>query len=241
MREKSVVLIVDVTRNHNHPEIAQAAFSVLEACGYEVIVPKEHDFGRPAFSKGNLTLARQKALKALNILAPYAAQNIPIVGLEPSDISMLIEDNASLLPKDERVKPVAAQSLTFEEFMWREMQAGNLAGKFSPQSGKILLHGHCHQKALIGTRYSEELLAFLGYEVHEAGSGCCGMAGSFGYEAEHYDLSMQMGELTLFLAVRAQAESTLIVAAGVSCHEQIEHGTKRNALHPALVLSKALA
>ncbi len=237
---KKVVLIVDVTRNHNHPEIAQAAFHVLEACGYEVIVPKEHDFGRPAFSKGNLTLARQKALNALNILAPYAAQNIPIVGLEPSDISMLIEDNASLLPKDERVKPVAAQALTFEEFMWREMQAGNLTGKFSPQSGKILLHGHCHQKALIGTRYSEELLAFLGYEVEEAGSGCCGMAGSFGYEAEHYDLSMKMGELTLFPAVRAQDESTLIVAAGGSCHEQIEHGTKRDALHPAVVLAQAL-
>jgi Fe-S oxidoreductase len=144
---KSVVLIVDVTCNHNHPEIAQAAFTVLEACGFEVIVPKEHDFGRPAFSKGNLTLARQKALKALNILAPYAAKNIPIVGLEPSDISMLIEDNASLIPNDERVKQVAAQALTFEEFMWHEMQAGNLAGKFKPQSGKILLHGHCHQKA----------------------------------------------------------------------------------------------
>ena len=124
--------------------------------------------------------------------------------------------------------------------MWREMQAGNLAGKFSPQSGKILLHGHCHQKALIGTRYSEELLAFLGYEVQEAGSGCCGMAGSFGYEAEHYDLSMQIGELTLFPAVRAQSDDTLIVAAGVSCHEQIEQGTKRNALHPALVLYQAL-
>jgi FAD/FMN-containing dehydrogenase/Fe-S oxidoreductase len=237
---KKVVLIVDVTRNHNHPEIAQAAFSVLEACGYDVIVPKEHDFGRPAFSKGNLTLARQKALKALDILAPFAAQNLPIVGLEPSDISMLIEDNASLLPKDERVKQVAAQALTFEEFMWREMQTGNLAGKFSPQSGKILLHGHCHQKALIGTRYSEELLTFLGYEVQEAGSGCCGMAGSFGYEAEHYDLSMQIGELTLFPAVRAQSESTLIVAAGVSCHEQIEQGTQRDALHPAVVLSNAL-
>ena len=110
---KSVVLIVDVTRNHNRPEIAQAAFTVLEACGYEVIVPKEHDFGRPAFSKGNLTLARQKALQALKVLAPYAEKNIPIVGLEPSDISMLIEDNASLLPKDERVKQVAAQALTF--------------------------------------------------------------------------------------------------------------------------------
>ncbi|MFZ5819964.1 MAG: FAD-binding and (Fe-S)-binding domain-containing protein [Chloroflexota bacterium] len=237
---KSVVLIVDVTRNHNHPEIAQAAFHVLEACGYEVIVPKEHDFGRPAFSKGNLTLARQKALNALKILAPYAAKNIPIVGLEPSDISMLIEDNASLIPNDERVKQVAAQALTFEEFMWREMQSGNLAGKFKPQSGKILLHGHCHQKALIGTRYSEELLAFLGYQVEEAGSSCCGMAGSFGYEAEHYDLSMKMGELTLFPAVRAQSAETLIIAAGVSCHEQIAQGTRREALHPAQVLYRAL-
>lgn len=237
---KKVVLIVDVTRNHNRPEVAQAAFHVLEACGFEVIVPQEHDFGRPAFSKGNLALARQKAQKALDNLAPYAARNIPIVGLEPSDISMLIEDNASLIPNDERVKQVAAQALTFEEFLWREMRAGNLAGKFSPQRGKILLHGHCHQKALVGTKYSEELLAFLGYEVQEAGSGCCGMAGSFGYEAEHYELSMKMGELTLFPAVRAQDEETLIVAAGVSCHEQIAHGTQRESLHPAQVLYQAL-
>lgn len=153
---------------------------------------------------------------------------------------MLIEDNASLIPNDERVKQVAAQALTFEEFLWREMRAGNLAGKFSPQRGKILLHGHCHQKALVGTKYSEELLAFLGYEVQEAGSGCCGMAGSFGYEAEHYELSMKMGELTLFPAVRAQDEETLIVAAGVSCHEQIAHGTQRESLHPAQVLYQAL-
>jgi len=236
-----VILIVDVTRNHNHPEIARAAFEVLQACGFAVIVPGEHDFGRPAFSKGNLTLARRKALAALEILAPYAQQGIPIVGLEPSDISMLIEDNLSLLPNDERAKQVAGQALTFEEFMWRQMQAGNLTDKFKPQTGKILLHGHCHQKALIGTKYSEELLAFLGYEVAEAGSGCCGMAGSFGYEAEHYDLSLQMGELTLFPAVRAQSEETLIVAAGVSCHEQIAHGAKREALHPAMVLFEALA
>ena len=236
-----VILIVDVTRNHNHPEIARTAFEVLQACGFAVIVPGEHDFGRPAFSKGNLTLARKKALAALEILAPYAQQGIPIVGLEPSDISMLIEDNLSLLPNDERAKQVAGQALTFEEFMWRQMQAGKLTDKFKQQTGKILLHGHCHQKALIGTKYSEELLAFLGYEVEEAGSGCCGMAGSFGYEAEHYDLSLQMGELTLFPAVRAQSEETLIVAAGVSCHEQIAHGAGRAPLHPAIVLFKALA
>ncbi len=240
MKGRSVVLLVDVTRNYNRPEVAEAALHVLEACGFDVIVPPVHDFGRPAFSKGNLDVARRKAQKALSVLAPYAAQNISIVGLEPSDISMLIEDNASLLPGDERVGLVAAQALTFEEFLWREMQAGNLAGKFKPQSGKILLHGHCHQKALIGTKYSEELLAFLGYEVEEAGSGCCGMAGSFGYEAEHYELSLKMGELTLLPAVRAQSEDTLIVAAGVSCSEQIAHGAQRQPLHPAQVLYRAL-
>jgi FAD/FMN-containing dehydrogenase/Fe-S oxidoreductase len=238
--KRPLVLIVDVTRTYNHPEVAQAAYEVLSACDFDMIVPEVHDFGRPAFSKGNLALARQKAQKALSILAPYAAQGIPIVGLEPSDISMLIEDNLSLLPKDERAKQVAALAVTFEEMMWREMKSGNLKDTFKPQSGKILLHGHCHQKALIGTRFSEELLAFLGYEVEEAGSGCCGMAGAFGYEAEHYDLSLKMGELTLFPAIRNQKEETLIVASGVSCHEQIEHGTQKMALHPAQVLFLAL-
>ncbi|MGB9592394.1 MAG: heterodisulfide reductase-related iron-sulfur binding cluster, partial [Candidatus Kryptoniota bacterium] len=237
---RSIVLLVDVTRNYNYPEVAQAAYQVLKALGYRVIVPKEHDLGRPAFSKGNLVLARKKALRAIASLTPYAKNGFPIVGLEPSDISMLIDDYAALLPDDERVKLIAQQTSSFEEFLWHEMHAGNLEGVFKTQSGKILLHGHCHQKALIGTRYSEELLAYLGYEVQEAGSACCGMAGSFGYEAEHYDLSMKMGEVTLFPAVRAQDEKTLIVAAGISCEEQIKHGTQRNALHPAQVLAQAL-
>jgi len=238
---RPVILLVDIARNSNYPEVAQAAFSVLKNCGFDVIAPDLHDFGRPAFSKGDLSLARKKAFQALDTLAPYAQKGIPIIGLEPSDISMLIEDYASLLPEDARVQQVSTLTVSFEEFFWREMQSGNLIGKFKPQNGKILLHGHCHQKALIGTRYVEELLTFLGYEVQEAGSGCCGMAGSFGYEAEHYDISMKMGELTLFPAVRAQSEDTLIVAAGLSCHEQIKHGTDREALHPALVLYQALA
>jgi len=238
--DRCVVLLVDVTRNYNFPEVAQAAYKVLTGLGYRVLVPKEHDFGRPAFSKGNLALARKKALRALASIAPYAENGFPIVGLEPSDISMLTDDYAALLPKDERVMTVAKHTYSFEEFLWNEMKAGNLAGVFKPQSGKILLHGHCHQKALIGTRYSEELLAYLGYEVQEAGSACCGMAGSFGYEAEHYELSLKMGELTLFPAVRAQDENTLIVTAGISCAEQIKHGAERNTLHPAQVLARAL-
>ena len=206
-----------------------------------MIVPAVHDFGRPAMSKGHLKLARKKALTALETLAPYAEQGVQIVGLEPSDISMFIDDYESLVPGDSRVKLVAAQTLSFEEFLWRQMKAGKLDGMFKEQSGSILLHGHCHQKALIGTRYSEDLLTYLGYQVKEAGSACCGMAGSFGYEAEHYDISLRMGELNLFPAVRSQDQATLIVAAGVSCQEQIEHGTHRAALHPALVLYRALA
>jgi len=139
-----------------------------------------------------------------------------------------------------RAEQLASKAVSLEEFLWRQLQTGDLEGVFKIQRGEILLHGHCHQKALIGTRYSEELLASLGYQVREAGSACCGMAGSFGYEAEHYELSMKLGELTLFPAVLAQSADTLIVASGVSCHEQIEQGTQRNVLHPAEVLSRAL-
>lgn len=235
-----LLFLADITRNYNEPETAREAYTVLSALGFDVIVPPVHDFGRPAFSKGDLKLARKKAGFALEALAPYAQKGIPIVGLEPSDISMFIDDYAALLPQDERVKIVAEQALSFEEFLWREMQAGKLVGVFKPQTGQILLHGHCHQKALIGVHKSKELLAYLGFQVQEAGSACCGMAGSFGYEAEHYDISLQMGELTLFPAVRAQAPTTLIVAAGASCQEQIEQGTQRKAMHPAQVLYRAL-
>jgi FAD/FMN-containing dehydrogenase/Fe-S oxidoreductase len=241
IRDEQLLFLADITRNFNDPETARAAFTVLTALGFNVVVPAVHDFGRPAFSKGQLNLARKKALTALEFLAPYARKGVQIVGLEPSDISMFIDDYESLLPEDNRVKMVAEQTLSFEEFMWRQMQAGKLDGMFKPQSGSLLLHGHCHQKALVGTRYSEELLSFLGYQVKEAESACCGMAGSFGYEAEHYDVSLKMGELTLFPAVRAQDQATLIVASGASCQEQIEHGTQRKALHPALVLYRALA
>ena len=235
-----LVLLADITRNYNDPETARAAYKVLTALGFNVIVPPVHDFGRPAFSKGDLRLARKKALVALDALGTYAHKGIQIVGLEPSDISMFMDDFAALLPDDDRVKMVAAQALSFEEFLWRQMLDGKLEGVFKPQTGQVLLHGHCHQKAMIGIHKSKELLSYLGYQVQEAGSACCGMAGSFGYEAEHYDISLQMGELTLFPAVRAQEPTTLIVAAGASCQEQIEHGTRRKAMHPAQVLFRAL-
>ncbi|MEI7847506.1 MAG: FAD-linked oxidase C-terminal domain-containing protein [Chloroflexota bacterium] len=235
-----LILLADITRNFNDPDTARAAYKVLTALGFNVIVPPVHDFGRPAFSKGDLRLARKKALIALEVLGPYAHKGIQIVGLEPSDISMFMDDFTALLPDDDRVEVVAAQALSFEEFLWRQMLAGKLDGFFKPQSGQILLHGHCHQKALIGIHKSKELLTYLGYQVQEAGSACCGMAGSFGYEAEHYDISLQMGELTLFPVIRAQKPDALIVAAGASCQEQIEQGTQRKAVHPAVVFLRAL-
>ncbi len=236
----SLILLVDIIHAYNDPATAQKAVQVLSAAGFHVIAPPRHDFGRAAFSKGHLKRARAVAQSALDTLAPYAEAGLPLVALEPSDVSMLIDDYAALLPDDARVPLVAAQTLTFEEFMWRQMQAGTLDGLFAPQTGRVLLHGHCHQKALIGTRYSEEILAYLGYEVAEAGSACCGMAGSFGYEVEHEEISRQMGELTLLPTVRAQTADTLIVAAGISCREQIQHGAQRTAVHPAVVFYQAL-
>ncbi len=237
---RPVILLVDVVHNYNDPQVAQDALRVLQACGFSVRVPPMHDLGRPAFSKGDLPLAKSRAQAALAWLAPHAQAGIPLIALEPSDVSMLRQDYLSLLPGDETAQKVAAQTYSLEEWLWNEMKAGRLEGVFQPQSGKILLHGHCHQKAGWGTRQTEELLAFLGYEVQEAGSACCGMAGSFGYEAEHYPLSLQMAELTLLPAVRAQSADTLIVTTGVSCHEQVQHGTDRNSLHPAQALARAL-
>jgi len=237
---RPVILLVDVIHNYNDPAPAQAAQKVLEAAGFTPITPPAHDLGRPAFSKGDLPLARRRAQAALHWLTPHAQAGVPILSLEPSDLSMLRDDYFNLLPDDPRVKLVAAQTHSLEELLWQEKQAGRLEGIFQPQSGQILLHGHCHQKALTGTKITEALLASLGYTVQEAGSACCGMAGSFGYEAEHYELSQQMGERSLFPAVRAAEADTLIVATGVSCHQQIEDGTGRRPLHPAEALALAL-
>ena len=238
---RQLILLVDTVHTYNEPEVARAALRVLEAAGFDVVVAPFHDVGRPAMSKGALSIAKRKVSKALDWLAPHASAGKPIVGLEPSDVSMLVDDALMLWPDDARARSVAKTATTLEECLWRELKVGRLEGVFRPQVGNILLHGHCHQKALFGTRHSEELLSSLGYSVLEAGSACCGMAGSFGYEAEHLDLSLRMGELTLFPAVRKQSEDALIVAAGVSCHEQIAQGTGRRALHPAEVLERALA
>ena len=144
-----------------------------------------------------------------------------------------------LLPDDPRTAAIAANAFTFEEFIAKLDADDDLGIKFPQQLERILLHGHCHQKALVGTDTSKHTLSLTCPTVEEVDSGCCGMAGSFGYEAEHYDVSLAMGERRLLPAVREAAPETTVVAAGVSCRQQIKHGTGRQALHPAEVLHRA--
>jgi Fe-S oxidoreductase len=197
--------------------------------------PEHKDDGRPFISKGLVHEARAAARDTLTQLLPLAEQGIPIVGLEPSSLLTLRDDYFYLLPDDKRVRMVAEHAFTFEEFVARLAGDGQLDLTFTAEPRHILLHGHCHQKSLIGTGPAIRALTLPpNYSVTEVDSGCCGMAGSFGYEAEHYEISLQMAERRLLPAVRE-------TAAGTSCREQIRHGTGRQALHPAQVLHAALA
>jgi Fe-S oxidoreductase len=168
-------------------------------------------------------------------LGERAARGVPIVGVEPSCLLTLRDEYLALLPGDAAAQAVAAATRLPEELLVAAIADGRLSiparNRFSGR--RILFHGHCHQKALAGTAATVALLRSIpGAEVIELDAGCCGMAGSFGYEAEHYELSMKIGELRLFPAVRAESDQTIIAASGVSCRQQIRHGTGRTALHP---------
>jgi Fe-S oxidoreductase len=240
LKSKRVVLFNDTFNTYNYPHVAIAATEVLEAAGFEVILPGHKCCGRPMMSKGLVNKARRVARDTIERLAPLAEQGLPIVGLEPSCLLSMRDEYFALLPGDPRVKLVAEHCFTFEEFMARLADSGELMLNFEAEPRPVLLHGHCHQKALVGTGPSKCTLELPGYTVTEVDSGCCGMAGSFGYEAEHYDISLAMAERRLLPAVRQKDQNTLIAAAGVSCRQQIKHGTGRQALHPAEILRAAL-
>lgn len=236
-----VVLFNDTWNTYNYPQVSIAATEVLEAAGFEVLLPGHHCCGRPMMSKGLVNKARRAARDTVDRLAPLAERGLPIIGLEPSCLLSMRDEYFSLLPGDPRVRLVAERCFMFEEFIARLADEGRLKLNFTDEVRKVLLHGHCHQKALIGTKPSHRTLGLPPhYEVAEVDSGCCGMAGAFGYEVEHYDLSLAMGERRLFPAVRAEDGEAIIAAAGASCRQQIKHGTGRQVLHPAEVLRAAL-
>jgi FAD/FMN-containing dehydrogenase/Fe-S oxidoreductase len=234
-----VVLFHDTFVNYNTPGIGEAAVQLLEAGGYRVVLIDRKCCGRPMISKGMLAEAREHARYNVERLHPYAARGVAIVGLEPSCLLTLRDEWVDLLRTDE-ARTVARQSVLLEQFLLRERERG-LELPFVRHGRQALLHGHCHQKALVGTAPTVAALTWAGYAVSEIDSGCCGMAGSFGFEREHYDVSIALGNRRLAPAVKAAPADTEVIAPGISCRQQIEHLAGRRAKHPVEALWQALA
>jgi Fe-S oxidoreductase len=233
----------DTFAEYNYPRIGMAAVKLLEAAGFEVVVEERRACcGRPMLSKGLVEEARTLARRNVEVLAPYARQGIPIIGTEPSCILTLRDEYIDLLPNDPDVEAIAGETYMIDEFLAKLDKIGDLGivWKDGP-SPDVLFHGHCHQKALIGMGPSMAMLASAGCAARESGAGCCGMAGSFGYETEHYEVSRKVGEERLFPAVEAADGETAISVAGVSCRQQIEHFTGRTTKHIAEVLAGRIA
>jgi Fe-S oxidoreductase len=227
-----VVLLDDCLTSYCEPQVNRAAVSVLERAGYEVVLAGLECCGRALASKGFLTEAQQLARQNIARLLPWAEQGLPIVGCEPSCLLMLVDEYPDLVP-GEAAQKVAARAALVDSFI--AQQAVELPVRRT--ESKVLLHGHCHQKALVGLRDTQQVLKSAAAAIETVDSGCCGMAGSFGYE--HYDTSMAIGERVLFKAVRKSAQDE-IIAPGFSCRQQILHGTGRKALHPIEFLAQQL-
>jgi len=244
--ENQVVLFLDTYIENNQPELGIAAVHVLEEAGFEVLLaPGQVCCGRTMISKGLLDKARDLAAANLEALSPFANAGIPILGIEPSCLATLRDEYLQFFPEDARAIAIAQQAMLIEEFLTLPDEEGHTpldTLQMKPIANHVLLHGHCHAKALAGTSPTIRMLEATGMPIDEIESGCCGMAGSFGYEVEHYALSMEIGNLHLFPAVRKGLESgALIAAAGMSCRAQIKDGTGAVALHPIQILEKCLS
>ena len=234
-----VVLFHDTFNTFNTPSVAIAATRFLERAGYRVGLAEKKCCGRPLISNGMLGEAKAYAAWNVERLAPHAKRGVAIVGLEPSCLLTLRDEYPDLLRSD-TARLVAKQSFLLEEFLVSEREAGRLSLAFRSNGGKALLHGHCHQKALVGMAPTVAVLRWAGFEVEEVDSGCCGMAGSFGFEKEHYDLSLAIANRRLVPAVQRADPGVKIVAPGISCRQQIEHLTGRKAKHPAELLWESI-
>ncbi|MDI1480279.1 FAD-binding and (Fe-S)-binding domain-containing protein [Polyangium sp. y55x31] len=232
---KPVILWADTFNDHFHPEVAIAAVRVLEDAGHEVLVPRASVCcGRPLYDYGMLDRAKRALASILETLRPLIRAGIPVVGLEPSCVAVFRDELVSLFPHDEDARRLSAQTFLLSELLADE-------GYAPPRlERKALVHGHCHQKSVLRFDAAVSLLKNTGIDCEVLDSGCCGMAGSFGFEADHYDVSRAIGERALLPAVRKAEEDTLVVTDGFSCRQQIEHFTGRRSLHVAEVLEMAI-
>lgn len=249
-RPKKVHFFLDEFTRHQEPELAQALVDLLERLGYQVIVPDLGESGRAAISKGCLKLARRIAVKNVAAAKDIISEDAPLIGLEPSCILTFRDEYPDLVPPEMRsdARALASNCLLYDEFFMREIEAGRISpDAFRDDACGIWLHGHCHQKALMGIEKTAAMLRVLkGAEVHVIPSGCCGMAGSFGYEKEHYRTSIAIGEMVLFPAVRKavsearEGSPVFIAAPGTSCRQQILDGTGIHAVHPVVIMDRML-
>ncbi|MCP5013423.1 MAG: FAD-binding protein [Aestuariibacter sp.] len=242
-----VVLLVDTFERYFEPEIARAALKVLSAAGYQVQLLRPLDGGHPLCSGrtflavGMVDEARVEAQRVLKAVKPYVERGVPIIGLEPSCLLTLRDEFKSMIPGAE-TDALCESALLLEEFLMQQHKTGNLQLKLKPISARrAIVHGHCHQKSFATMSAMQRVLALIpDLEVEVIDSGCCGMAGAFGYEASHFEVSMKMAELSLLPAVRAADHDTLLIANGTSCRHQIYDGAQRQSLHLACVLQSAL-
>ncbi|MGE0076566.1 MAG: FAD-binding and (Fe-S)-binding domain-containing protein [Bacteroidales bacterium] len=239
-----VYLLPDEFTNYNDSHIGIKAVELLNSLGYEVIIADIFESGRTYISKGLIRTAKRVANKNIDKLKDIVTSENPLIGIEPSAILSFRDEYPDLAEpqnKDAALE-LSNNALLFEEFFMREVEKGKIAKEqFKESKISIKLHGHCQQKAVASTIPTKAMLSFPnGHNVTEIPSGCCGMAGSFGYEKEHYELSLKVGELVLFPEIRKTNDDTIIVAPGTSCRHQIEDGTGRKALHPVEVMWNAL-
>ncbi|MCX6879453.1 MAG: FAD-binding protein [Verrucomicrobia bacterium] len=243
-RHGRVHLFCDEFTDYNDLDAGIATIELLELLGYEVNIPIHVESGRASLSKGLVRRAKPFAEENVRLLAPLISADEPLIGIEPSAILGFRDEYPALVEPSlrEAARKLAPHCLMLDEFIAREADAGRIdASLFTNEQRAVHLHGHCHQKALASVEPTVRMLSLPeNYQVTVIPSGCCGMAGSFGYEKEHYDVSMKVGELVLFPAVRSLPEDAILAAPGTSCRHQIHDGTGRTAVHPAVVMREAL-
>src|SRR5437773_2371728 len=234
---RDVLLWPDTFNNYFHPSTAQAAVDVLEAAGFRVLLPKENlCCGRPLYDFGLLDRAKRLLRRILDVLASEIDNDVPIVVLEPSCAAVFRDELLNLFPDDPRARKLSRQTFLLSEFLEKKAQHFQLPKLHR----KALLHGHCHHKSIMKMSDEEALLNKMDVDFHAPAPGCCGMAGSFGFEKDKYEVSLAIGELELLPAVRKAPSDCLIIADGFSCREQISQCTGRATLHLAQVIQTAL-
>jgi hypothetical protein len=243
-RQGRVHLFCDEFTDFNDLDAGIATVELLELLGYEVVVPAHVESGRASLSKGLVRRAKAFAEENVRLLSPVISAGEPLIGIEPSAILGFRDEYPALVDPSlrEAARKLAPHCLMLDEFISKEIDAGRIDSTFFTRERRAIhLHGHCHQKALASVEPTVRMLNLPeNFRVTVIPSGCCGMAGSFGYEAEHYEVSMKVGELVLFPAVRGLEQEILIAAPGTSCRQQIHDGTGKSARHPAVILRDAI-